>query len=74
MKVNEATLQNILKVYGQKMRPEKNAKKLQNEEPTNRDKIKQEFIQDDLDIINYDQEGKVNINPKKKDALIDFFE
>lgn len=74
MKVNEATLQNILKAYGQKMRPGKNATKLQNEEPANKNNIKQEPLQEDLDIINYDQEGKVNINPQKKDALIDFFE
>lgn len=74
MKINEATLQNILKAYGQKIRPEKNIKKLQDEEPTNKNKIKKESLQEDLDIINYDQEGKVNINPQKKDALIDFFE
>jgi hypothetical protein len=74
MKVNEATLQNILKAYGQKSRAEKRSAKLQDEEPTNKDKIKQKSLQEELDIINYDQEGKVNINPQKKDALIDFFE
>jgi uncharacterized protein YehS (DUF1456 family) len=74
MKVNEATLQNILKAYGQKIRAEKRSAKLQDEEPTNKDKIKQKSLQEELDIINYDQEGKVNINPQKKDALIDFFE
>lgn len=74
MKINEATLQNILKAYGQKFRPPKSGQKLQKEEPINKNNIKEEPLQEDLDIINYDQEGNVKINPQKKDALIDFFE
>lgn len=74
MKVNEATLQNILKAYGRTIRPAKSGPKLQKEEPNNLNNIKDDPLQEDLDIINYDQEGNVKINPQKKDALIDFFE
>lgn len=74
MKVNEATLQNILKAYGQKIRPPKSSPKLQKEGPIDKNNINKEPLQEDLDIINYDQEGNVKINPQKKDALIDFFE
>ncbi len=74
MKVNEATLQNILKAYGQKIRPPKKGPKLQKEEPTDKNNINEDPLQENLDIINYDQEGKVKINPQKKDALLDFFE
>ena len=74
MKVNEATLQNILKAYGRTMRPQKSGPKLQKEEPINKNNINEDPLKEDLDIINYDQEGNVKINPQKKDALIDFFE
>lgn len=74
MKVNEATLQNILKAYGKEMRPEKNKTKPQKEESINKNNIKKKLTSEDLDIINYDKEGKVKIDSQKKDALIDFFQ
>jgi hypothetical protein len=74
MKINDATLQNILKTYGKEIKPDKSRGKLQKQEPINKDNIEKETISEDLDIVNYDKEGKVKIDSQKKDALIDFFE
>jgi outer membrane biogenesis lipoprotein LolB len=56
------------------MKPRSN--KLEVPKPDVEDKSKdfQKLKTDELDIINYDQDGKVAINSKKKNALIDFFE
>lgn len=74
MKVDETTLQNILKAYGKDIKPRKNklpAPKL--EKPLEK-KVSPEIKSEDLDIINYDKEGNVAINNKTKDALVDFFQ
>lgn len=74
MKVDESTLQNILKAYGKGMKPNKNKLKPSKEDEAKKNEPSGKLESKDLDIINYDQEGKVSINPKKKDALIDFFQ
>lgn len=74
MKINDATLQHILKSYGKQMRPDKTKIKLQKEDIIKKDNIEKKISTEELDIVNYDQEGKVKVNPQKKDALIDFFE
>jgi len=74
MKVDEATLQNILKAYGQRMKPRKNTMIEPKKEVAEKDKVSKKLESEDLDLINYDKEGKVAINSNKKDALIDFFQ
>lgn len=75
MKIDEATLQNILKAYGKKMKPRKNTLEVPKQEQTEQESTTAKKLEStDLDIINYDKEGKVAINRKQKDALIDFFE
>ncbi len=74
MKVDDSTLQNILKAYGKQIKPRQN--KLAPQKPHNETKteVSEKLDTEELDIINYDKEGNVSINPKKKDALIDFFQ
>lgn len=74
MKVDETTLQNILKAYGKGLKPNKNKLKPPKEDEIKKSEPSGKLDSEDLDIINYDQEGKVSINSKKKDALIDFFQ
>jgi hypothetical protein len=74
MKVDNTTLQNILKNYGKEMKPHKARPKTQKQDSTNQNTSSQKLDSEDLDIINYDKEGKVSIDSQKKDALIDFFQ
>jgi hypothetical protein len=78
MKIDEVTLQNILKAYGKDIKANKSRNKLpdsiDNENKENGKNISKKLVSEDLDIINYDKEGKAAVNPKKKDALIDFFQ
>lgn len=74
MKVDDATLQAILKNYGKQIRPDKSRPKPQKEEPIEKDKAEQKLDSQELNIVNYDKEGKVKLNPQKKEALVDFFE
>jgi hypothetical protein len=74
MKVDEVTLQNILKAYGKDMKANKNKIKIPESESMKNENTPKKLASEDLEIINYDKEGKVAINPKKKDALIDFFQ
>lgn len=73
MKINESTLQSILKAYGKELKP-KDRPKAEKPEPTTAKEVDAEPVSKDLDIVNYDKDGNVKINPKQKDALIDFFE
>jgi len=74
MKVDETTLQNILKAYGKGIKPNKNKLGPPKDGETKKNESSGNLNSEDLDIINYDQEGKVSINSKKKEALIDFFQ
>ncbi|MCP4151478.1 MAG: hypothetical protein GY757_27280 [bacterium] len=77
MKVDDTTLQNILKVYGKEIRQDKSkvkAPKPQNEEISTHNDIKKDSFSQDLDMVNYDKDGKVKLNSKQKEALVDFFE
>lgn len=74
MKVDNTTLQNILKNYGKELKPSKAKPKPQKEDSINKNNPSQKLDSEDLDIINYDKEGKVSIDSQKKDALIDFFQ
>jgi hypothetical protein len=74
MKVDEVTLQNILKAYGKQMKPGKNKLKVPKEDITDANKTSKKLVSEDLEAINYEKDGKVTINPQKKDALIDFFQ
>jgi hypothetical protein len=74
MKIDEVTLQNILKTYGKQLKPDRTKTKTQKQDTINNNKAKQKLVSEDLDVINYDKEGKVKINSQKKDALIDFFQ
>ncbi len=72
MKLDEVTLQNILKAYGKEVKPSKAKPKIEKDEiPT---PITEKLATEDLNIINYNKDGKTAINSKKKDALIDFFQ
>jgi len=74
MKVDEVTLQNILKTYGKELRTEKTKEKTQKPIISNDSKVKPKLNSEDLDAINYDNEGKIKIDSQKKEALIDFFQ
>lgn len=74
MKINDAVLQNILNTYGKNIKPDKSTEEPQKKDSINKNTIDKETISENLDIINYDKEGKVKIDSQKKDALIDFFE
>ena len=74
MKVEESTLQNILKAYGKSMKPRKNKLEAPKNETNSKEKVSKELEKEVLEIINYDKEGKVSIDNKKKEALIDFFQ
>jgi hypothetical protein len=74
MKVDEVTLQNILKAYGKEMKPDRTKAKTQKQDIINKNDTKAKLVSEDLDIINYDKEGKVNSDSQKKEALIDFFQ
>jgi hypothetical protein len=74
MKIDDVTLQNILKTYGKEMKLDKTRTKAQIKDIINKHKAKQKLVSEDLDVINYDKEGKIKINSQKKDALIDFFQ
>jgi hypothetical protein len=75
MKVDETTLQNILKAYGKKMKPRKNTLEVPKQDQTENESAPTKKLESaELDIINYDKEGKVAINPQQKEALIDFFQ
>lgn len=74
MKVDESTLQNILKAYGKDIKPRKNKLAVPKDEKPSEKKASPDIKSEDLDIINYDKEGNVAINKKKKEALIDFFQ
>lgn len=74
MKVNESTLQNILKAYGKEMKPQRPKSKLPKETTETKKKIEKNIKSEDLDIINYDKDGNISVNNQKKDALIDFFQ
>lgn len=75
MKVDETTLQNILKAYGKKMKPRKNTLDVpKQDQPELKSTTSKKLDSAELDIINYDKEGKVAINTQQKDALIDFFQ
>ena len=74
MKVNESTLQNILKAYGKEMKPQRPKSKLPKETAEHKDNFQKSIKSEDLDLINYDKDGNVTVNNQKKDALIDFFQ
>lgn len=76
MKVNESTLQSILKSYGKEMRTAKpkQKEKPQKQETTEKSDINKELNSEELDIIKYDKDGKISIDNQKKEALIDFFQ
>jgi hypothetical protein len=74
MKVDESTLQNILKAYGNKMKPRKNKLQPPIHENDAREKVSNKVDSEELDIVNYDKEGNVAIKANKKEALIDFFQ
>ncbi len=75
MKIDDTTLQNILKAYGKKMKPRKNTLEVPKQDQTEHESTTTKKLESaELDIINYDKEGKVAINSKQKDALIDFFQ
>ena len=74
MKVDDVTLQNILKAYGKEMKPDRTKEKLQKQDITDKTNTKPKLNSEDLEVINYDKEGKVKSNSQKKDALIDFFQ
>lgn len=74
MKIDEIAAQNVLRVYGKhikKSTAKEDDKKLENTENTEDFK---KILKEDLDMINYDNKGKLNISPDKKKAIIDFFE
>jgi len=74
MKVEESTLQNILKAYGKSMKPRKNKLEVPKNDTDTKQKISNKLEREDLNIINYDKDGNIAIDNKKKDALIDFFQ
>jgi hypothetical protein len=74
MKVDESTLQNILKAYGKRMKPRKNQLDPPKKETEGNEKVSKKVKSEELDIVNYDKDGNVAIKPKKKEALIDFFQ
>jgi len=74
MKIDEIAVQNVLRVYGKHIKKnssKESDKKLENTE--NSEDLKK-ILKEDLDMINYDKKGKLNISPDKKKAIIDFFE
>jgi len=74
MKVNDSTLQNILKAYGREMKPERSKTKLPKETLQDKTDFQKNLKAEDLDIINYDKDGTLSVDNQKKDALIDFFQ
>ncbi len=77
MKINETTLQHVLKSYGKGVRPEKarpKSQKAQKEEHPGKDGDTELVKSEEVDVIKYDKEGKVSIDSQKKEALIDFFQ
>jgi hypothetical protein len=74
MKVDEVTLQNILNAYGKQLKPDNTRSKPQKQELSNKNKSGPKLVSEDLDIINYDKEGKINNDTQKKEALVDFFQ
>jgi len=78
MEINEATLQNILKAYGKEPKADKiktKTSKLSDEKPLKeKSPVGKKLVSEDLNIINYDNEGKVKVNSSQKKALIDFFQ
>ncbi|MGE5340139.1 MAG: hypothetical protein ACM3SY_01540 [Candidatus Omnitrophota bacterium] len=74
MKVDEPTLQNILKTYGKEMKANKPKAKTSRDETLDpKDESVNALDPEDLNFINYDKEGKIAVNPQTKEALIDFF-
>ena len=74
MKVNESTLQNILKAYGKEMKPQRPKSKLPKETVEDKKNFQKSIQSEDLELINYDKDGNVTVTNQKKDALIDFFQ
>lgn len=72
MKIDDVTLQNILKAYGKEMKPTKTKAKVL--EILKNEAQEKKITPEDLDIINYNKDGKTAVNSKQKDALIDFFQ
>ncbi len=74
MKINDATLQNILTTYGKQIRADKSKVNLPKEDEGKKDVEKGTLAPEELDIVNYGKDGKVQVDSQKKEALIDFFE
>ncbi|MCP4219477.1 MAG: hypothetical protein GY765_32885 [bacterium] len=74
MKISNATLQNILNTTDKDIRPKKAAPKLQKNDIADKKNPEKESISHELDVVSYDNDGKVKLNSEQKKALVDFFE
>jgi len=74
MQVDDVTLQSILNTYGKGLQVKKNGNSSQKDViPKNKAK-KLNLTQEELSVINYSKNGKLNIDKDKKQSLIDFFQ
>jgi len=76
MKLDDVTLQNILKAYGNNLKATKPKQKITKEElqTFQQNNPTKKLDSEDLELINYNKDGKTAVTQKKKDALVDFFQ
>jgi len=74
MKIDEIAMQNVLRVYGKQIKKNSALKNRENPENIDKSEDLEKILKEDLDLINYDKNGNIKLNPDKKKALVDFFE
>lgn len=74
MKIDEVSLQAILRAYGKPSRP-KGGKPVPEKSPEDTSTAAKKAVQPgEIEPINYDGKGRVSISTEKKQALVDFFQ
>ncbi len=74
MQVDDVTLQSILNTYGKGLQVKKNGNSPKKDVITKNKAKKLNLTQEELSVINYSKNGKLNIDKDKKQSLIDFFQ
>jgi hypothetical protein len=74
MQVDDVTLQSILNTYGKGLQVKKNGNNSKKDVITKNKAKKLNLTQEELSVINYSKNGKLNIDKDKKQSLIDFFQ
>ena len=74
MKIDEVSLQSVLRAYGKNIKVKNDTQKEDMDAANASSSKVKPLSENDFDLVGYDVNGKLNISQEKKKALIDFFQ